>query len=145
MDTLNRAGNTSGLRFWWPVVALAVVLTAGAGFIGLTWWIQAAARDVGARAMREFPGDDVEALLTLVQSEGHSLAEPNQAVYALGQIGDRRALPVLQTFYTGRECQHDAFLCQKELAKAIDRCRGRNWAPSWLPFFPRPPEAPPRR
>ena len=58
---------------------------------------------------------------------------------ALGQIGDRRAVPVLERFYTGNACRHDEFLCQKELSKAIDRCNGKNWAPAWLPFFPHAP------
>lgn len=134
-----RARSLGGLGYWWPVLGLAVVLLLYSGFAGLGWWIQADAYKFAARAKQEFPGDEVEALLGFVQSERRTLAERNAAVHALGQIGDRRALPVLEGFYTGRECQHSKFLCQKELRKAIDRCDGRNWAPSWLPFFPRPP------
>lgn len=134
-----RARSLGGLRYWWPVLALAVVLLLYSGFAGLVWWIQANAYKSADRAMLEFPGDDVEALVALVQSEQHTLAGRNRAVHALGQIGDRRALPVLERFHTGRECQHSRFLCQQELGKAIDRCNGKNWAPRWLPFFPRPP------
>jgi hypothetical protein len=110
------------------------------GFAGLVWWIQADAHKFATRVTKEFPGDEVEALLVLVQSDRHSLGERNHAVHALGQIGDRRAIPTLEKFYTGRECDHSKFLCQKELRKAIDRCSGKNWAPSWLPLFPRPPQ-----
>lgn len=138
-----RARGQGGLLYWWPVLALAVVLLLYAGFAGLVWWIQADAHKVSAQAMQEFSGDEVQALLTLVQSERHTLAKRNAAVHALGQIGDRRALPVLEKFYTGGQCEHDKLLCQQELRKAIDRCHGKNWAPDWLPFFPRPPE--PRR
>jgi hypothetical protein len=81
----------------------------------------------------------VDALIGFVQAEHHTLAERNTAVHALGQIGSDRALSVLQRYYTGHSCDHSRFLCQKELRKAIDRCGGKNWAPSWLPFFPRPP------
>lgn len=130
-----------GLWYWWPVLALAVVMLVYAGFAGLVWWLQADARQFSAQAMQEFPGDEVEALLALAQSERHALARRNAAVHALGQIGDRRALPVLEKFLTGGQCQHDRLLCQHELRKAIDRCNGKNWAPRWLPFFPRPPES----
>jgi hypothetical protein len=127
------------LRKWWPV-GLVVVLLAGYGSLaGLAWSAQAGAHKFGERAMRESPGDEVEALISFVQSENHALAERSRAVHALGQIGSERALPILTRYYTGRECEHSKFLCQKELRKAIDRCSGKNWAPSWLPFFPRPP------
>jgi hypothetical protein len=134
-----RVGAQRRLRKWWPV-GLGVVLLAGyGGLAGLAWSTQAGAHRFGERAMREFPGDEVEALRSFVQSENHALAERTEAVHALGQIGSERALPVLVRYYTGRECEHSKFMCQKELRKAMDRCSGKNWAPSWLPFFPRPP------
>jgi hypothetical protein len=132
-------GNRGGLQYWWPVLAVGLFLFLCAGFVGLTWRLQADAHDLGALAMNEFTGDEVEALAALVRSDKHTLAERNRAVQALGQIGDSRALPVLETFYTGQACQHDKFLCQSELRKAIDRCRGRNWAPEWMPFLPHAP------
>lgn len=42
----------------------------------------------------------------------------------------------LRALQTGGLCQHDRFLCQKELQKAIARCSGTGWAPRWLPYFP---------
>ena len=133
-----------GLRYWWPALALGAVLLLYSAFAGVAWWLQANAYEAGARAMQDYPGDEVEALLGLVQSADRSLAERNRAVYALGQIGDPRALPILQRLHTGRECQHSKFLCQYELQKAIDRCSGRNWTPSWLPWLPRQPQDRPR-
>ncbi len=124
---------------WWPVLAAGAVLLSCGGFVALAWRLQVGAYELGARAMEEFPGDEVEALSALVQSETHTWAERNRAVQALGQIGDSRALPILETFYTGQACQHEKFLCQVELRKAIDRCRGKNWAPAWLPFLPHAP------
>jgi hypothetical protein len=127
------------VKAWWFAGLVVVVFAGYVGLAGLAWWAQWRAHDVADRAAREFPGDRVEALIGLVQSETHTLAERTQAVNALGQMGSHRALPVLSGYYTGRECEHSRFLCQYELRKALDRCRGRNWAPSWLPFFPRPP------
>jgi hypothetical protein len=133
------ARGPGGLGYWWPVLATAGVLLLAAGFIGVAWRLQAGAHELGARAMHEFPGDEVDALSALAQSDKHTLAERTRAVHALGQIGDSRSLPILETFYTGQACQHDKFLCQKELSKAIDRCRGKNWPPAWLPFLPHAP------
>lgn len=114
-----RIGAKRRLRKWWPV-GLAVVLLAGyGGLAGLALSTQAAAHRFGERAMREFPGDEVDALMGLVQAENHALAERSEAMHALGQIGSGRALPVLARYYTGRECEHAKFLCQKELRKAL--------------------------
>jgi hypothetical protein len=121
---------------WWPLLAVALVALGYAAFVGLAWWILANAHAAGARAQREFGGDEVQALSRLVDSDRHSLAGRNHAVNALGILADSRALPVLEKYYTGEPCQHDRFLCQYELKKAIDRCQGRNRPPRWLPFLP---------
>jgi hypothetical protein len=113
------------LRYWAPLMALAVVMTAVTGVLVLGWMIQTGAHENGRAAMREFGGDEVEALIAFVQSDRHPLRERNRAVWALGQLGDRRALPVLEKPYTGAPCQHDRFLCQRELGKAIVLCKGK--------------------
>ena len=123
----------------WIEVPLAVALVLYIGLAGLSWWIQATAHKDASRAMEEFRGDEVEALVALVRSDAHALPERNRAVWALGQIGDPRAEPVLEAYYTGGPCDHSRLLCQKELQKAIARCKGDNWAPRWLPLLPHKP------
>jgi len=66
--------------------------------------------------------DDGLALIEFLRAYEHPLAERNHAVWALGRLRDARALPLLEDFYTGEECEHDAALCQSELEKAIARC-----------------------
>lgn len=107
------------LRYWWPLLVVGVVMLAVVAFVGLEAWIRIAARDTGTAAQREFRGDRVEALIAFVQSDRHSLTERNRAVWALGQLRDARALPVLQKYYTGEPCDHGRYLCQYELKKAI--------------------------
>jgi len=53
-----------------------------------------------------------------VGDETNSLEERNTAVWALGQIGDKKALEVLKKSYTGEPCDHTKYLCQHELEKA---------------------------
>lgn len=128
----------------WPVYAVAALFLAYAAFAALGWWVQSEAHATGAQAVRAFHGDEVGSLIALVESDARTLGDRNRAVWALGQIGDPRALPTLQRHYTGAPCDHSRFLCQKELKKALDRCDGRNWAPRWLPLLPHAPSDSPR-
>jgi len=118
------------LTRWWPVALAFAIGVLAVGLSVLFWMIQAGVAEDVARAQREFPGDRVEALMALVESDHHPFAERNRAVWALGQIGDPRALPVLRKHYTGATCQHDKFLCQYELKKAIDASDNVN--SSWM-------------
>lgn len=121
------------LRHWWPVLALGFVVLAVLSFLTLGVWIRIGAYDMGTAAMKRFPGDRVEALMALVDSDRHPLAERNHAVWAVGQLRDTRALPVLQKYYTGKPCDHARYLCQLELKKAIALCQGRTFDPiGWI-------------
>jgi hypothetical protein len=77
-----------------------------------------------AQAAHPHPNDDVAALLDYVQSDVHPLQQRNQAVWALGQARDPRALPVLEGCVTGESCEHARDLCQHELSKAVALCMG---------------------
>ena len=69
------------------------------------------------------PGDDLAALLAYLESDTHSLTERNQAVWAIGQYRNSRALETLEKYRTGSDCSHERDLCQRELEKAIRLCR----------------------
>ena len=92
--------------------------------IGISVWIGSGVKKECQIAKKEYAGDCVEALSALVDDESHTFKERNRAVWALGQLGDQRALTVLNKYYTGEECQHDKFLCQYELKKAIKLAEG---------------------
>lgn len=89
------------------------------------WQIQSALETwcETAQAAHPHPGDSVAALMDYVQVDSHPLSQRNLAVWALGQARDVRALPVLEGYHTGRPCDHQNDLCQRELAKAIELCR----------------------
>lgn len=113
------------VRFIWicgiVVVGLSILF---AGFLAICGAIGAGVRNISAEALREQPRDRVLALMVYVESENRSLRDKNHAVWALGQLGDPRALPVLGKYYTGKPCDHSRFLCQKELKKAIEAGKG---------------------
>jgi HEAT repeat protein len=66
-------------------------------------------------------------LISLLKDENKGFRERNDAVWALGQLGDSRALPVLRKFYTGDIPEVellDGVISQYELKKAINLTSG---------------------
>jgi hypothetical protein len=103
------------------LIPLTVVVAI---YVGIGVWIGNDVRQVSRTAQSRSTGAPVTALCTLVTDDDVGYELRNRAVWALGQLGDRAALPVLEPLYTGDECRHDSALCQHELRKAIMACRG---------------------
>jgi hypothetical protein len=103
------------------LVPLALVC---AFYFAIGTWIGNDVREVTRAAQARFAGAPVTALCALVTAEDVGFELRNRAVWALGQLGDPAALPVLEPLYTGAACRHDCALCQNELHKAINGCRG---------------------
>lgn len=78
-------------------------------------------------AMARFSGDRIEALMTLVDCQDCKLEDRNHAVWALGQLKDRRALPVLYKYRTGKPCIHSTTICQYVLEDAIRWAEGNSY------------------
>jgi hypothetical protein len=94
--------------------------------------IHAGVTDAVRSARRQNPGDRVRALSARVDCEACGLAERNRAVWALGQLRDPRALPVLKKYDTNRECNHSSDLCQYEIRKSIKAVESKY--PLWLGY-----------
>ena len=84
-------------------------------------------KDQCADAKAAYGGECVEALIVLMDDENKSFRSKNSAIWALGQLGDARGLPILKKYYTGeipeREPQ-DKGISQYELKKAIKLAEG---------------------
>jgi len=101
-------------------VALMVMAAGGAALLSIQISLSNA---IGkAQALYPHPGDDVTALIAYMDSDKQQIAGRNRAVWALGRIGDPKALSALKKHYDGKPCNHDERLCQYELAKAINLC-----------------------
>ncbi len=104
-------------------------------FIG-SIWIGYEVNRVCFEAKRNYGKSDcVQALIYLVEDKNRSFRTRNEAVWALGQFADSKALPVLQKYYTGnipeRE-SYDQILTQYELQKAINLIRGEINLTAWI-------------
>lgn len=80
-------------------------------------------------AQEKYSGDCVEALNSYLDDENNSYYRRNQAIWALGQLGDERSRSVLTKYYTefnGERVNRHEELAQLELERAIGYLDG-NW------------------
>jgi len=102
--------------------------------IGCTW-IGYEAKIQCQNAQREYGGDCVEALISLLKDESRGFRARNDAIWALGEMGDSRALPVLESYYTGNIPDREPLnemISQYELRKAVDLASGGPNITAWV-------------
>lgn len=79
-------------------------------------------------AQDRYEGDCVEALISYLEDDKNSFRSRNAAIWALGQLGDSRAVPVLRSYYTGYDngpvVKLNEGISQYELKKAIVLAEG---------------------
>jgi hypothetical protein len=85
-------------------------------------------------AQKEYEEDCVNSLELVLTSDEKTFGQKNTAIWALGQLADKRALPLLERLYTGnipKKESWDEVISQYELSKAIKWCRQGNIS-SWM-------------
>jgi hypothetical protein len=118
--------STSHLRRILLKGILIVLLACVVVIILLSLSIELGIKKTCGMATRKYPGDNVEALMMFVESkdniyDAHRYRANNHAFWALGQLGDKRALPFLRNLLTGEPCNHETNLCQGEIKEAIQK------------------------
>lgn len=91
-------------------------------FVVSSTWIGYTVKNMCLAAEDAYGGDCVEALSTQLRDESLDYGTRNTTTWALGEIGDQRALPVLENLFTGRVSVRESWegeLSQYELQKAI--------------------------
>jgi hypothetical protein len=115
----------------WTLTMLAVC------FVGMSALLLAAlhvisveVRSACVSAQTEFEGDCVVALSQVAVSPDHSYQKRNRAIWALGEIGDSRAIPILENLSTGEphppHCNIKHGICEYGVSKSIQLCAGMN-------------------
>lgn len=106
----------------------AVCLSVGLLFFVVSCtWIGYEVKNNCQNAKNKYAGDCVEALINTLNDESQSYANRNSAIWALGQIGDSKALPALEKIYTGNIPDREPWnetVSQYELRKAINLTKG---------------------
>jgi HEAT repeat protein len=87
------------------------------------------------KAKALYAQDCVDSLIKFVQSDENSYRLRNTAIWALGQIADKKSLPYLQELNQSlpeqTKCSYDNYLCKYEAQKAIKWCEQGNLT-SWM-------------
>jgi hypothetical protein len=103
-------------------------------FIIACSWIGNEVKSQCVKARLEYGGDCVDSLGRLLSDETKGYKARNEAIWALGQLGDSRALPALTSHYTGvipsRE-PLDQAISQYELDKALKLANGGTNIIAW--------------
>lgn len=118
----------------WIVVIAAFL---GIGGFGLSLRsIHSSVETTVRSAQSRHAGDAVEALISLIESDSATFREKNRAIWALGQIGDKRALPVLEQLDTGevqvKPYDPDRYIVLYSVRKAIKQIRGDLSLTRWI-------------
>jgi hypothetical protein len=96
-------------------------------FVITCTWIGVDVKTRCQEAKKDYGGNSTEALMTLLDDENQTFRNRNSAIWVLGQLGDSRALSVLEKYYTGyipdREPLNEV-ISQYELKKAIKLLSG---------------------
>jgi hypothetical protein len=104
-------------------------------FVVMVSWIGYEVKQQCRQARTAYGGDCVAALANLLEDESRSFRDRNEAVWALGRLGDQRALPALERYYTGRILSRESLdhtLSQYELRKAVNLSAGGGSPMAWL-------------
>ncbi len=78
-------------------------------------------------AQDKYEGNCVDSLIVFLDDEENSFKDRNTAIWALGQLGDVKALETLNNYYTGNIPDREPLeegISQYELKKAIKLCEG---------------------
>lgn len=85
-------------------------------------------------AKNTYGGACADALIKLTQDESAQIRKRNDAIWALGQLADKKALSILKSMYKGVPDSReplDKVISQYEIRKAMRWCSEGNWT-SWM-------------
>jgi hypothetical protein len=114
-------------------------------FLALRIWCGHGVRERISIARQQYSGIAEDALIAYLQDSTHTPQQRSDvAIWTLGQIRSKKALPILQGLYKddplGTTCKghHNTVLCQYEIHKAIVSiehgwlgAKEKNWFGSW--------------
>lgn len=109
------------------LIIIAFVVIFFTLFLSACVWIGLDLKDNCQKAQKKYQQNCVISLEKTVGDEKNSFAIRNSAIWSLGQLGDKKALPTLKKIYTGKIPNRESWnktLSQYELKKAIRLLEG---------------------
>jgi hypothetical protein len=91
-------------------------------------------RGFSQKAQTQFPGKRVEALSAMLECESCNTRDKNWAIWALGQLDDPGAIPILEKYYTGTKGDNPHNLDQDKLQVELRHLRHQDNYRYWSIF-----------
>lgn len=94
-------------------------------------------RDICGKAQKEYKSDCTSSLLKILDSSDKSIKEKNDAIWAMGQLADKRALSKLEYMFVADYPEKeplDEVISNYEIEKAIRWIQNGNLT-SWMYFM----------
>lgn len=105
------------------LLGLALVVAGAAGYAWLCGQRHEAIREVLVAAGAESVETRPDALVAHLNSV--PLGQKNRVIWVMGELRDPRVLATLEGLCLFEECDHDRFVCQREVRKAIRKIEGK--------------------
>jgi len=115
------------MKKWIGIGVLGFFIIGVLIFIITSLWIGSDVRRYCKNAKKLYEGDCVTALSEMVDDASMPFRDRNHAIWALGQIGNPKALQYITKYYTGKVPEKespDTSLSQYEMIKAIKLMQG---------------------
>jgi len=104
------------------------------GLVAIYIWIDIDVKKNIKMSQERYPGHAEDALIAYLLDTTNSPQNRSRvAIWTLGQIQSKKALPVLKNLYKndpeGKTCagKHDSVLCQHEIYKAMKAIEANGW------------------
>ena len=124
----NKDRQRSPTKLWLIITSVAVCII----YVFIGYGNQLKLDKTIDEAQSHHPEVPVMALLLYAESDAHEPSARNQAVWALGELRDRLALPGLQRLLMQSLAETLSTLSEREIKKAIGKIRGEVSDPFWL-------------
>ena len=116
------------------ISVFALALLGVAAITTLRTWMEQSVKSNIELAKAQYPGRAEDALIAFLSDTNQTTHDRiHKAIWTLGQIRSKKALPLLKELYKGdpkgETCfgKHDSLLCQYEIYKAIQAIEKRQF------------------
>ena len=112
-------------------VSLIVLAVLAAILLAMTFYVESDVQKVCDSAVKRYPGDKIDAIILVAQESDLCTKEKTRALWALGQLGDKKVLPFLRANYAGKSedniCIYEAQFAIEKLEKGSFNLPGFLW------------------
>lgn len=114
------------------IVGAGLILLFITSVLGLHLWNRHYVKEYISIAKSQYSGKAEDALIAYLMDNTHSPNDRSRiAVWTLGQIQSKKALPILSKLYRndpkGKTCRHDTEVCQYGIFKAMRSIHESGW------------------